>query len=88
MIIDCRDKLELKYGRRDLLETLEEVRKRVVAGETEGILIVEIGERDGDKGFGQLFAWKDDMNFRWSRFAAAVGSVYHWLQTNGLSDDL
>lgn len=81
---DCRDKLELKFGRRDLLDTLDEVRADVVAGKIEGLLV--IGLREGEAGFHRTFAWKDDMEYRWARFAAAVGSAYHELQADGLPD--
>ncbi len=87
MADDCRDRLELKFGRRDLLETLDEARERVAAGKTEGILAIELFD-DDDKSIKREFAWKDDMDYRWCRFTAAVGSVLHELNENGLEDDL
>lgn len=78
---DCRDKLELKYGRRDLLDVLDESKERAGAGEIEGILVIELRE---DKEIHRAFAWKDDMQFRWARFAAAAGAVVHELNAEGL----
>lgn len=72
---------KLIYGPGDLLSSLDECRKRIVNGEIEGIVILEL-DKDGNHFF--RTTWIDDMTMRWARFLAiATDYVYH-LQRDGL----
>lgn len=78
--------LELKYGRKDLLTTLDEARERVIAGKVEAIVLIDF--RDSDDTHGESVSWKDDMLHPWARVVAALGSMLARLHAEGLEDQM
>jgi hypothetical protein len=77
--------LELKYGRKDILDMLDEVRERVTNGDVEAVIAIEFYSND-ERNIGNNVAWKDDMAFPWSRMVAAAGSLTHELYSEGLQE--
>lgn len=77
--------LELRYGRKDLLTTLDETREKIIAGELDAIAIIAI-TKDGQHEFNT--SWIDDMPFYWARIVAAVHDFEFHLHHDGLEDQL
>lgn len=74
--------MQLIYGSRDMLETLDDVREKAVLGELEAVVVIPLTHES----FTSLVAWRDDMPYYWSRIAAAVATAAHQIMLEGLED--
>jgi hypothetical protein len=73
--------LTLFHGSRDMLELIDEVHAKIVAGEIEGIVICDVSDIDG---CGGRWAYRDDMVHPYARLSAAVMTAAWVMQRDGL----
>lgn len=73
--------VSIHYGAGDLLEMLEEVRQKILAGEID-LLMVGFSGPENTCLHGT--AWKDDALVPWARSVAIAASMQDHLMKNGL----
>lgn len=73
--------VSIHYGAGDLLEMLEEIRTKILAGEID---LLMVGFSGPDNVCLHGTAWKDDTQLPWARSVAIAASMQDHLMRNGL----
>lgn len=76
--------LRLISGDGDVVDAIEALLDRAKAGEIDGVVLVEIGDRHGRPASAWSWAHRDDIAVAWARLLAAVAATQHELLTDGL----